>query len=159
MKALVVYDSEFGNTAKIARAIADQLEKSGTVQLASVGGEATVDLTGVDLMVVGGPTQGFSARPVLRGWVDGLPKAALSAIAVATFDTRFRWPSILSGSAAYRIGKKFERGGVRVIVEPESFFVTSEEGPLVNGELERAAAWADTLATKVVASAERVAPA
>lgn len=148
MNTLVVYDTQFGNTEQIARAIASRLENAGIVQFLSVTEAAGFDLTGVDLLVVGGPTQGHSARQQLRHWVEELPPAVLRATAVATFDTRLRWPVVLSGSAARTIAKTLRKNGARFIVPPESFFVEGREGPLADGELERAAAWAATLAVK-----------
>ncbi len=66
---------------------------------------------------------------------------------MAAFDTRFRWPELLSGTAARGIAKRLERKGARLIAEPESFFVEHKDGPLTEGELGRAASWARQLAT------------
>ena len=148
MNALVIYDTQFGNTEQIARAIASHLETRGTIRLLPVSDAAGLNLNGVDLLVIGGPTQGHSARQQLRDWIEELAPAVLSATAVATFDTRLRWPVFLSGSAARTIAKPLRNNGARFLVPPESFFVEGREGPLAEGELERAGAWADTLVVK-----------
>lgn len=145
MNVLVVYDSQFGNTEQIGRAIANQMEARGIVRFLSIDDPAGHNLIGVDLLVVGGPTQGHGARQPLRDWVEQLSPTMLQSVAVATFDTRFRWPVFLAGSAASSIAKTLRHHGARLLVPPESFFVEGREGPLANGELERAGAWADTL--------------
>jgi len=145
MNALVIYDSEFGNTEQIAAAIANQLETQGIVRLLSVDDPAGLNLIGVDLLVVGGPTQAHGTRQPLRDWVERLSPSMLRNVAVATFDTRLRWPLFLAGSAADSIAKTFKHHGAELLVPPESFFVEGREGPLAEGELERAGMWAETL--------------
>src|SRR5690242_1409922 len=110
MNALVVYDSQYGNTERIARTIASQLERLGPVRLAPVGEATASDVADADLLVIGGPTQGHGARPQLRTWVASLPGTALQGRAAATFDTRLRWPVFLSGSAARTIAKHLQGG-------------------------------------------------
>jgi flavodoxin len=149
MNTLVVYDSEFGNTAQIARAIAARLETAGMVRCVSASDAAEIDTTEVQLLVIGGPTQAHGPRRQLSAWVEQLPPDALAGVEVATFDTRVHWPTFLSGSAARSIAKALQRRGARLLAPPESFFVTGKEGPLATGELDHATAWADTLALKV----------
>lgn len=146
MNAIVVYDTQFGNTEQIARAIASGLKVHGIVRLLSVAESGDINLVGVDLLVIGGPTQGHSARPVLRQWVEELPAELLANMSIATFDTRVHWPMLLSGSAAHTLAKPLRHHGAQFVVPPESFFVTGREGPLAPGEIERATTWAGTLA-------------
>lgn len=156
MNALVVYDSQYGNTEKIARAIHAVLETPGSARIvfvASTNEPAESELAGVDLLVVGGPTLGHAASKSLRAWVDRIPESALRNLTVATFDTRLRWPVFLSGSAARGIAAQLRRNGARMAVPPESFFVSGREGPLEAGELDRASAWAKSLASALVATA------
>jgi flavodoxin len=148
MNTLVVYDSEFGNTAQIARAIAAGLETAGAVRCVSVDNAAEIGLAGVQLLVIGGPTQAHGPRRQLRAWVEQLPSDALVGVEIATFDTRVQWPTFLSGSAARSIAKALQRRGARLLTPAESFFVTGKEGPLAAGELDHATTWADTLALK-----------
>lgn len=156
MKTVVVYDTQFGNTEKVARAIATALESAGNVRLASIEEADEVDFDGIDLLVIGGPTQGHQARKPLREWVDNLSPAVIERVVIAAFDTRLDWPKFLSGSAANSIAHVVQRHHARLIVPPESFIVSGGEGPLADGELERAAKWADALAVKAGASASAV---
>ena len=140
MNALVLYHSEFGNTERIAHSIAAALAGSGAVETRSIA-ELTAIPAGVDLLVVGGPTQGHGVDADLARFLDRLPGTALDGVAVAAFDTRLTWPRFLSGAAAPGIAKRLEAKGARLVAPPESFLVTGKEGPLVEGEAERAGAW------------------
>lgn len=146
MRALIVYDSEFGNTEQIARAIGMGLGEAYTVELTSAIQAGTLDPAGVDLLLVGGPTQAHGMRPALRALLDGLRPHALTDVSAATFDTRVHWPRLLSGSAAQVAAKTLQGAGGRLVAPPESFFVDGREGPLSAGELDRATAWARRLA-------------
>jgi len=148
MNALVVFDSQFGTTERVARAIATRLESAGPVRLVSASDSPGIDLTGLDLLIVGGPTQWHGPRRALRAWIDAAPPVALRGLAIATFDTRLHWPAFLSGSAARTTAKSLQRKGARLVAPPESFFWNGKEG-LVAGELARATAWAESLVLKL----------
>jgi len=156
MKALVVYESLFGNTEKIARAIVDRLAATAEVTLAEVGTAPPV--TGYDLLIVGAPTHAFSlSRPAtrqdaqrqgahagrigLREYLDGLPP--LPGLAAAAFCSRMDKP--LTGSAARKADKRLRRLGCRVVSSPADFKVSGTTGPLLDGELDRARRWAAAL--------------
>jgi flavodoxin len=146
MRALIVYDSLHGNTAKIAQAIGDALAGEISVRLASEMSAAEVKA--VDLLIVGSPTHGGWFTEAIKGWLDQLPAAALQGIRAAAFDTRTP-PTILSrifGFAAPRIAKRLEKTGVALVGEPGGFIVEGIKGPLKQGELERAAGWAQEIA-------------
>jgi flavodoxin len=145
MKTLVVYESKYGNTELIARALADKLGEAVPAELAAVNGH-TPSIEGIDLLVVGGPTQYHGISPALRKFLDGIPTGALVGVLAAAFDTRLHGMKLLTGSAAGQIGKALERKGASLVAEPESFLVTSGEGPLEEGELKRAGTWADLIA-------------
>ena len=134
MKALVVYDSVFGNTEKIAQAIGEAIGG----QVLRVGEVSPADLKGFDLVIVGSPTHGGFPTP----GIDGLLKASppLDGLNVAAFDTRTK--RTIFGYAAPRIARRLEKSGGKVRLPPEGFLVLGMEGPLVDGELERAAGWA-----------------
>ena len=149
MYTLVVFDTQFGNTEKVARAIGKGLEGAGLVRIASLAEAKEIDLKEIDLLVVGGPTQGHRPRPELRSWVEEIPAVIFERAALATFDTRLNWPAFLAGSAAKSLAHVARRHQARLAVPPESFIVTKSEGPLADGELERATAWGTTLAAKV----------
>jgi hypothetical protein len=169
MKAVVAYESIYGNTRQIAEAIAAGLEPLGEVEVVSVNhGEAGAGET-ADALIVGGPTHmhglassmsrkqaaqaaeeeedvsvepGAAEGPGLRKWLsersgDGKPAAA--------FDTRLDRSPILTGAAARGIAKRLRRRGYDLIADPESFLVEDSEGPLADGELDRARAWGESL--------------
>jgi len=164
MRALVVYETIWGNTGEIAKSIADGIRtQSGVddVQLVEAATAAEEIPTHVDLVVVGGPTHAFSMSKAstrdsarqqgattipergIREWIGGLSSPA-SPVMVATFDTRTVAPR-LPGSAAKKAMKKLVALGFRPAVEPESFGVHGYSGPIANGELERAREWGAAL--------------
>ena len=151
MKTLVIYDSEYGNTAQIAQAIAGVLQEHGPVRLVPVAEAELVTLEGVDLLAVGGPTQAHGASPALSAWLANLSWDAARSVPAITFDTRFRKPAWLTGSAAHTLAKRLEQHGCQMVAPAESFFVGGREGPLEDGELERAAAWAREIAVRLAA--------
>jgi flavodoxin I len=154
VKSLVVYESRYGNTEQIARAIAGALEAAGPVRLVEASEPSAFDVVGADLLVLGGPTEGHGVSKTLRARVEGLPSGALLGTGAAAFDTRINWPAFLAGSAAKGLSKALERLGARLIVEPQSFLVTGgKPACLVEGEAERAGAWASRLASEVAAGA------
>src|SRR6266702_7084816 len=143
MNALVVYDSQFGNTEQIAQAIAGTLRAFGQAQTVRVDPAHPLELQGVNLLILGCPTQGFRPTPAMLSFLGTVSYQALSGLAVACFDTRFRgrlWKS----SAAPRMARQLRTMGIEPIVPPESFFVKAmkAEGSLLAGEVERAVSWA-----------------
>src|SRR4051794_3047027 len=128
MKALVVYDSKFGNTARLARVVATELGKGAQVEMVSAE-TAELNLTGVDLLVVGGPTQVHGVSPTLRALLDSLPPHALQDIAAAAFDTRLHGIKLLTGSAAEGIAHRLTQHGAWLLLPPETFQVMASEGP------------------------------
>ncbi|HEY3081220.1 MAG TPA: flavodoxin domain-containing protein [Chloroflexota bacterium] len=152
MKSIVVYESRYGNTERLARAVAASLEAAGPVRLVEAAGLTTLDLDGVELLVVGGPTEGHGTSATLRAALERLGSDALGGVAAAAFDTRFRWIRLLTGSAAAGIAKILQENGARLVAPPESFFVKPSYGPLLDGEVERAGDWAKTLAAGLAAA-------
>jgi flavodoxin len=156
MKALVVYDSYYGNTEAVGRAIGEALgQASGTpadVQTMRVGDVRPEQLTGLDALVVGSPTRAFQATPPVKAFLRGIPAGALNGVRVAAFDTRvdaentgpaiLRFLARLFGYAAEPIAKRLRRMGGQQAAPPAGFVVLGTEGPLQEGELERAAEWA-----------------
>jgi flavodoxin I len=152
MKALIIYDSFFGNTEKIARAIADALGSSMEVEVYKVSDAKPERLTGQDLLIVGSPTRAFRPSPGISGFLKNIPPNRLQGVKAAAFDTRISTVDIKSralrflvdlfGYAAKPISKKLGKKGAQIVIAPEGFLVGDTEGPLKQGELERAAAWA-----------------
>ena len=166
MRSLVVYESWFGNTQRVAEKIARVLEAEGEVELVSVD-DPRPSLQDVDLLVVGGPTHvhGLSSKRSregaldqgghgevgigVRGFIDALPNGAQGP-RVAAFDTRADKPVLLVGSAARGMARRLREHGYALAAEPKSFFVDGTRGPLEEGELERAAQWGRALADAVI---------
>ena len=180
VKALVVFESMFGNTEAVARAVATGLAETVEVEVREVSQEPSPTNGTVDLIVVGGPTHAFSmSRPStraqareqgathgepdvgLREWLADLGRRPHSEM-VAAFDTRVARARRLPGSAAKKAEKVVHALGYSVVGRM-SFWVEDSPGPLLPGELERAAAWgrelADDLAGRAVAASTVHAPA
>lgn len=176
MKIAVIYGSIYWNTAAVAEAIADGLRGAGDVDVRPAGDES-ID---VDLLVVGAPTHAhglptsmgrtalekagqdaeakgepldYQPTAAVRQLLNRLPES--DGLAAACFDTRFEKSRILTGSAARTMTKKLGRKGYRVIAEAESLLVTDTEGPLKDGELERARRWGESLASLTTGSEGR----
>jgi hypothetical protein len=160
MKALVVYESHWGNTAAVAHAVAEGIGAGARVMSTA---EAKADyLDGLDLLVVGAPVIGFRlstqqavdnmrtnpgrgappdvSHPPVRSWLESLPSGTGAA---AAFDTRIRGPF---GSAAPAILESLAAAGYRPVSKPTGFTVKGSQGPLRDGELERAQRWGAELA-------------
>ncbi len=148
MKAVVVYDSKFGNTERIARAIAEQLGAGEPAAVVAASAASERDLAGIALLAVGGPTQGHGLSPDLRAFLMRIPQEAVRDVPTVTFDTRLPWARFLSGSAAAASAKRLAKKGARLLMPPESFLVAKSEGPLAEGELARASAWANDVRAK-----------
>jgi len=148
MKALIVYDSVYGNTEKIARAIGEAI--TGEVKVVRAGEANPSDLESIDLLVVGAPTQGGRATAAVNGFLGRVAGPAIKGINVAAFDTRLsqRWVGVF-GYAAGRIARSLKKKGGTLVVSPEGFFVKGTKGPLKEGELERAAGWAKGIASAI----------
>jgi flavodoxin len=157
MKVMVVYDSMYGNTQQIAQAIGEALGSQAEVGVYRVGELRPEQLVGLDLLVVGSPTQRFNATPAVSSLLNSLPPGALKGRRVAAFDTRLTeqemksmssvlsFSARLAGASAYaakHIASAMQKKGGELVAPPEGFYVEGGEGPLVEGELERAAAWA-----------------
>jgi len=152
MQTVVIYDTKFGNTEKIAEAIARGAGISGSVRVLDTAEASRPFPERPDLLIVGGPTQRRGPSPALRGFVDALP-TFLRGVPAATFDTRYRGASWLMGSAASEAAKRLGKAGSRLAAPPESFFI-ARGGPLERqgleaGELERAEAWGRALGATV----------
>ena len=152
MKAYIIYDSLYGNTEKIAQAIGNGL--TGEVKVLRIGEANPTELKTCDLLIFGSPVHGGRATPELDAFIKQLPDGSLAGISVAAFDTRFEPETQGIGLrilmsvihfAAPRIAKSLVKKGGILVAEPEGFIVENKEGPLKQGELERATAWAKQL--------------
>jgi flavodoxin I len=140
VRVLVVYDTTYGNTEQIARAIGEAVAAQ-VIQVDEVNPE---DLKDYDLVIFGSPTHG--------GWyTEGFKNLfetaqALEGLNTAVFDTRTKKKKALFGYAAPRMTRSIEKHGGRLLALPEGFIVLLHKGPLQEGEIERAAGWAKGLA-------------
>lgn len=139
MKVLVVYDSQYGNTEKIAVAIGDAIPGARVLHAS----EADPELESVDLLIVGSPTHGGRPMGAVQTFLRKAPASAIEGINVAAFDTRFASGfAKIFGYAAVRIANTLKGKGGSLLVDLEGFIVEATKGPLKEGELERAAGWA-----------------
>jgi flavodoxin len=167
MKALVVFESMFGNTQAVANAIAEGISPEMSVDVVEVSDAPSMIGDDIVLLAVGGPTHAFGmSRPSsrksaatqasrglvstgdgVREWLGGLSKGHADVAAVA-FDTRSARPGWVRfmGTAGSSINKRLKKLGFRMAAAPEHFLVDGTEGPLLDGELERARQWGKTLA-------------
>jgi flavodoxin len=152
VNALIVYDSTYGNTERIARAIAGRLGGARLLKAAEAGTGNLADQP-CDLLIVGGPTQRHAASPAMRALLEDLPRGACKGTRAAAFDTRYRTSSFLTGSAASWIAGRLKRAGASLVLPPESFFMERDAPPqgekrrhelerLEPGEEQRAGEWA-----------------
>ena len=152
MKSMVVYGSRHGNTQEIAEAIAEELRGHGSVDLLAVeDAPGVLSKKAFDLIVVGGPTEAHRMSLPVADFFKKIEPGALEGKAGAAFDTRLGLPMWLSGTAATGIAGKLREAGARVMAPEASFIVVGKYPELRSGELERAAAWASSLAKKVEA--------
>lgn len=171
MRALVVYESMFGNTHAVAQHIADGIEASGETMVLSVHDTTAEQLASADLLVVGGPTHvhGMSSKTSrssavdmaakdddlvldpdaygegLRDWFDDLADDVGTGRFAAAFDTRVHASTLLTGHASKGITKRLRSHGFDLVAEGESFFV-DKSNHLEPGEIDRATAWGQRLA-------------
>lgn len=141
MKNLVIYDSQFGNTQKVAEVIAETV-KGRAVNVKDFSQKM---LAGIDLLVVGSPIQGWRPLPSITALLTSLPANSLKGIKIAAFDTRVKM--FLSGDAAGKIEKRLIELGGQTAVAPGKFFVKGQQGPLFEGELAKAQVWAKKINT------------
>jgi hypothetical protein len=164
MKAVVVYESLWGNTAAIARAIAEGIGPETEALTTEAASSETI--AGADLVVAGAPVLGFSlasegmrqsiarseanapappdlSNPSLRSWLDALPHGHGR---FAAFETRIWWSP---RGATGEIEGRLKRAGYRPIAKAQKFVVTDKYGPLRDGELDRARRWGAELAQAV----------
>ena len=100
MNTLIIYDSQFGNTESIARVIANALSPYGQVRPIHVSQTQPVELKGVNLLIMGSPTQKWGPTLAMRSFLEDIPPESLRELAVAVFDTRFQKPRWMVGSAS-----------------------------------------------------------
>ena len=145
MKALVLYDTAYGNTRTIAESVASGLGQGAAA--VPVEGFDTETLHPGDLLVVGSPINGWKPTARITEMLADLGRRRLTGVKAAAFDTRVKL--FIHGDAAGKITRALEAAGAGIMGEPMAFYVKGSEGPLMDGEAERAAAWAAGLAASL----------
>jgi flavodoxin I len=155
MKTLIIYDSVYGNTEKIARAIGRGFESPDEVELIQAGDARPWRWSGLSFLVIGSPTQRFNSTRPVHDLLKSIPRDGLKGIRVAAFDTRLSLGDIelgverlavkTGGYAARGIARSLQKHGASLVVPPEGFIVKGMEGPLLEGEEERATGWANKI--------------
>lgn len=151
MKTLILYDSTFGNTEKIAGAIAAGIGKNGDCRVLKLLDASLEDVKGIDLLLLGSPTIAFNPSLNTKIFLKRIPRNSCAGIKAAAFDTRMDVQEVNSkflifmakhfGYAEKRIVKDLRRAGCEITAPSEGFIVMGSEGPLKDGELDRAKAW------------------
>lgn len=135
MNAIVIFDTKFGNTEKVAKGIAEVLNtkavKASEIELSS--------LEEYDLVVVGSPTHAWNMSKDMKKFFNQLKGKSFQGKRAATFDTKYK--SRFAGSAAKKIQSKLKKLDFEIALEPISFIVTGNEGPLAEGEMEKTKAF------------------
>jgi len=152
INALIVYFSKFGNTRRIAEAVAEVMKQAGDARVVSIDQLAASDFEPADLAVMGCPTHGFNVPQEVRTILEAQPPGILTGKRVAVFDTTVRaWP-LRRLRASPKLLDQLSRLGGTPIALPQTFFVwarnpqkTGEINLLREGELERARQWANEL--------------
>ena len=135
VKALIVYDTKFGNTEKVAKAIAEGLSANYEVDCKNVGDISTSELHESDLVLVGSPTHAWNMSSGTKSFFQKLGKERVEGQMAAAFDTKFN--KKLTGSAAKKIERKLKKLGFRIVLPYLNFYVEKSEGPLEDGETEK----------------------
>jgi len=135
MKSMVVYDSNFGNTKMVAEVIALELNTRAIL----VSNFDNKLLKNIDLLVAGSPIIGWKPSERMGKFLNSLKPGQLKGIKAISFDTRVNL--FIHGDATKKISKKMEEAGAKIIAEPNYCFVKGKEGPLVDGEVEKAIKW------------------
>lgn len=144
MKVIIVYDSQYGNTEMIAKAIGGAA--AGFVEVSRADSIDPAAMEGADILVFGSPTHGGRPTPSIQDLIAKIPSSTLKGTRVATFDTRNEGRFVkIFGYAADRMAASLTERGGKLVSPPAAFFVTGKKGPLKDGEIERAMKWAREL--------------
>ncbi|WP_130178972.1 flavodoxin domain-containing protein [Cryobacterium sp. SO1] len=149
MHALVVYDTNYGNTRTIAEVIA--LELGRETRTLNVTDLTETSLDGIDVLVAGCPINGWKPTERMRAFLQTLTPGSLAGVRAAAFDTRIKL--FLHGDAAGKISHALQTAGASIVAKPHGFVVEGTEGPLAPGETGKAGAWAAFIGAELRASA------
>ena len=155
MKVLIIYDSLYGNTEKIANTIGEKFSSYHNTKVIKVNNINKYDIENVDLLVIGSPTHGGRFTEQIKRFIEKLPNKNNYTVKAITFDTSFPTSNMgffinhivkIFGNAAPRLSKELNKREIKVI-DSKIFYVLGKEGPLQEGEIERAKEWTDQIIT------------
>ncbi len=153
MKALVVFDSQYGNTRQVAEVMAQVLKTK-----AITDSNFTPNFKNLDLLIVGSPTWGGRPTPKIQELLKKIPRQDLAGVKVTAFDTRFssqhhslglKLLMKILGFASSRVADNLKAKGGKLITEPQGFIVKDKQGLLAKGELEKAKNWAKEIVRQI----------
>lgn len=154
MNILVIYDSLYGNTEKIAQYIAEKLKPNHKVIIERVTENTVQKVKGAELIIIGSPTHGFNASENTLKFIKSLNDEMLKNKKIALFDTRtvpadipkfFRFMIQKAGYASPKLEKFFKSKGCKIVAESIGINVHGKEGPIVDGEMDRIDNWINNL--------------
>jgi len=140
LNVLVIFDSKYGNTEIIARAVGEAID----VDVLQVCQASPADLEGNGLVIIGSPSHGGSYKQEIKELIEEPPD--LKGVNTAAFDTRTK--RSFFKYAAPRLARRLQAKGAKLVVEPEGFIVLGMKDPHKEGEIERAASWARKILTQ-----------
>lgn len=145
MKSVVIYDSNYGNTQKVAEAIADELGAKAT----NISSIKSSELTNLDLLIVGTPIIGWKPTANIQEFLSKLESGQLNGVKATTFDTRVKL--FIHGDAMGKVADSLKNAGAKIFVNPTPFYIEGATAcpHLLNGELEKAKKWARDIKTKL----------
>jgi flavodoxin len=152
MDIVIVFASEYGNTERLARVMGETVESGNRVRVLGVDEALDLDGEGIDLLVVGAPTQIHGLRSLAKPFLATLPARHFRDVAAAAFDTKLPGSTWKTGAASKGVAERLERAGCRLVHPAQSFTVEDAEGPLSDGEEAHAASWIQS----VVAAAQPI---
>ncbi len=141
MKSLVIYDTIYGNTKIIAETVAKEL--GGDANIVALEDFVPDDLRDVRFLVIGSPVIAWNPTERMKDFIFSFKKHQFDGFRAAVFDTQIEL--FFHGDAASKIAIELARAGSIIVTDPIGFKVKGKRGPLKQGEVERAAAWARSL--------------
>ncbi len=157
MRVLTVYDSLFGNTEKIAFTINQKISSHHESYVIKADRIREEDTKNIDLVIIGSPTHGGRFTEPIKKFIGLLSANKTSTLRAITFDTSFPTKNMgffinhivpIFGNAAPKLSKKLQKNGIPVIGS-KIFYVLDKEGPLREGEIEKAEQWIEDMLNKI----------
>lgn len=145
MKSLVIYDSNYGNTQKVAETIAAELGAKAV----NIAGVKPAELSELDLLVVGTPIIGWKPTVKMETFLAGLTDKQLAGVKATSFDTRVKL--FIHGDAMGKVADSLRELGATIATDPVAFYVAGPQAApyLLAGELEKAKSWAKEIKNKI----------